>query len=168
MDIKNIETRMNTGIQLDESKSELTAEGLNVLLASYQVFYQNLRGFHWNIKGEHFFTLHDKFEALYTRVASEIDELAERVLMVGFVPLHSLEEFVSHSEIESVSNVFDSIESCSHVLSNCQDILTPLRETIKLAAESGDDGTADMLTGFLRNMEKDVWMLTSFLEAEDE
>ncbi|MDX5436910.1 MAG: DNA starvation/stationary phase protection protein, partial [Pontibacter sp.] len=62
------------GLQKEDSK--LVAEKLNVLLATYHLYYQNLRGFHWNIKGVHFFQLHDKFEELYDTALARIDAIA--------------------------------------------------------------------------------------------
>jgi starvation-inducible DNA-binding protein len=67
-------------IGLDPNKSAELATKLNTLLANYQVFYMNTRGFHWNIKGEKFFELHVKFEELYNDLILKIDEIAERVL----------------------------------------------------------------------------------------
>lgn len=57
-----------------------TTEQLNDLLASLHVAYQNLRAFHWNIQGKHFFTLHDKFEEYYNATLVRIDDVAERIL----------------------------------------------------------------------------------------
>jgi len=67
-------------IGLDAIKAKKLADLLNVLLANYQLFYINSRGFHWNIKGEKFFELHLKFEELYTDTQLKIDEIAERIL----------------------------------------------------------------------------------------
>ena len=56
---------MTTNIGLDQKKSAKLAEKLNILLANYQVFYMNVRGYHWNITGPNFFELHAKFEEIY-------------------------------------------------------------------------------------------------------
>jgi len=61
-------------------------EKLNQLLINYQVHYQNLRLFHWNVKGPFFFILHEKFEELYNEAALKIDEVAERVLALNGIP----------------------------------------------------------------------------------
>ena len=45
-------------IGLDDAKAAQLAEKLNTLLANYSLFYQNTRGYHWNIKGDKFFELH--------------------------------------------------------------------------------------------------------------
>ena len=67
-------------IGLDVKKSAELAAKLNTLLANYSIFYQNTRGYHWNIKGEKFFELHLKFEELYNDLFIKIDEVAERIL----------------------------------------------------------------------------------------
>ena len=67
-------------IHINEAAANQVAEALAALLADFQVFYPNLRGFHWNIKGHAFFTLHAKFEELYNDAAEKVDEIAERIL----------------------------------------------------------------------------------------
>ena len=67
-------------LHLDEKKVESVVAALKQLLADYQIFYTNLRGFHWNVKGKGFFTLHAKYEELYNDAAEKIDEIAERIL----------------------------------------------------------------------------------------
>ena len=79
-------------IGLDTAKSKSLSDGLNRLLADYMMFYQNTRGLHWNIKGEKFFELHLKFEELYTDLLVKVDEVAERILTLGAVPLHPLHQ----------------------------------------------------------------------------
>ena len=79
-------------IGLDNTKTKELAEKLNILLANYSVFYQNTRGFHWNIKGDTFFELHVKFEELYNDLVIKIDEVAERILTLGYTPEHQYSE----------------------------------------------------------------------------
>ena len=57
----------------NSDKTKKLADKLNILLANYSVFYQNTRGFHWNIKGDTFFELHVKFEELYDDLVIKID-----------------------------------------------------------------------------------------------
>ena len=82
-------------IGLDSSKARLLAEKLNELLANYSIFYQNTRGYHWNIKGEKFFELHLKFEELYNDLFLKIDEVAERILTLGYTPMHNFSDYLS-------------------------------------------------------------------------
>ena len=80
---------------LDTVKATEIANTLNELLASFQTYYQNLRGIHWNIKGKRFFELHAKFEELYNDANIKVDEIAERVLTLGHVPLHTFEDYLN-------------------------------------------------------------------------
>ena len=90
-------------IGLDKAKSKTLAGKLNNLLSDYMVFYQNTRGLHWNIKGEKFFELHLKFEELYNDLFLKIDEVAERILTLGFTPNHNYSDYRKTSKIvESV------------------------------------------------------------------
>ena len=73
-------------IGLETAKTTKIAEELNHLLANFQIYYQNLRGIHWNIKGKRFFDLHVKFEELYNDANMKVDALAERVLTSRILP----------------------------------------------------------------------------------
>ena len=75
-------------------------ERLNRLLADYQIFYQNLRGLHWNVKGPQFFMLHEKYEELYNEAAETVDEVAERILMIGGQPLHTFTDYLKTAELK--------------------------------------------------------------------
>ena len=68
--------------------------------ARYSIFYQNIRGYHWNIKGEKFFELHLKFEELYNDLFLKIDEVAERILTLGHTPTHNYTDYRATSKIK--------------------------------------------------------------------
>lgn len=92
-------------IHLDAVAAGKVVEALQQLLADYQVFYTNLRGFHWNIKGHGFFVLHSKFEDMYNDAAEKVDELAERILMLGGVPVNKFSEYLKVAKVKEVSGV---------------------------------------------------------------
>jgi starvation-inducible DNA-binding protein len=153
----------NNIIGVDEVQVIELSEKLNDLLANYQVYYQNLRGFHWNIKGRDFFELHAKFEELYGQAAMSIDEIAERVLTLDHIPLHSFSNYVNVSEIAEATNVTKGSE-CVHIIhDNIQTLIKKEKAILKLAEESDDDGTADLMTQYISAQEKLNWMLRSYL-----
>lgn len=137
---------------------------LNVLLADYQIYYQNIRGFHWNIQGEHFFQLHAKFEELYTDAALKIDEIAERILTVEGLPLHSFEDYLKTSTIKVTKNVHDGETSVSTVADNLQELLSLEREIKELAVKVDDHGTEDLMSDFIDQQEKTLWMMKAWLK----
>lgn len=150
-------------IGLNAELANKLVDKLNVLLANYQVFYMNTRGFHWNIKGEKFFELHLKFEELYNNLILKIDEIAERILTLGGVPLHSYSDYVSVSSINEVKNCNSANATVESILDSFSKLLIMQREILNLSAEANDEGTNALMSDYIREQEKLVWMYSSFL-----
>ncbi len=150
-------------IGLHSEHATKLARKLNLLLAHYEVFYQNVRGYHWNIKGNKFFELHLKFEELYTDLQVKIDEIAERVLTLGYTPYHTFEDFLAYSTIPSKSNISDGYEAVREILNALQHLLVMERELLDLSAEANDEGTNALMSDYIREQEKLSWMYSSFL-----
>ncbi len=150
-------------VGLKKDNAEEVVKALNTLLSDYQIYYQNLRGLHWNITGPSFFTLHEKFEELYTDAAESIDLVAERVLTLGSTPLHSYQAYLDHGHLEAVTNVSKDRQAVETVLHNVQHIIQHLRTLIELTDQMDDEGTNDMGVELMRNLEKKSWMLEAYL-----
>ncbi len=151
-------------IGLAVNQSQQLAEKLKLLLADLHVFYMNTRGFHWNIKGDKFFELHLKFEELYTDLQVKIDEVAERILTLGYTPMHSFTDFINHSDVKEVKNLTDGKESIRSILEAFRTILIKERELLDLSAKAGDEGTNALMSDYIRQQEKLVWMYTAYLK----
>jgi putative DNA-binding protein, dps len=151
--------------QIGLEKAELTPaiKSLNALLSSYHLFYINVRGYHWNVKGEHFFTLHPKFEELYTELQLQIDEIAERILTLGGTPLHAYSDFAERSGIKEDKGVFDGRACVLGVVKGLQTLIEEQRAVIEIAESASDQGTADIVTGYIQAQEKEIWMYNAFL-----
>jgi starvation-inducible DNA-binding protein len=150
-------------IGLDEAMSAQLIEKLNNLLANYQVFYQNARGFHWNIKGEKFFELHLKFEELYNDLQIKIDEIAERILTLGGTPIHSFAGYLKVAGIKPIENETSGPVCVNHILDAFSILLVKEREILNLSAELNDEGTNAMASDYIREKEKLVWMYSAFM-----
>jgi starvation-inducible DNA-binding protein len=150
-------------IGLDENKSKQLAEKLNLLLANYSIFYQNTRGYHWNIKGNKFFELHLKFEELYNDLLLKIDEIAERILTLGHTPNHRYSDYKSVSGITESKEVSDGFKAVEDILKSFQLIITMQRELLSLSADTNDEGTNALMSDYIREQEKLVWMYSAFL-----
>ncbi len=150
-------------IGLDKEKSRALAEALNDLLANYMVFYQNTRGLHWNIKGQKFFELHLKFEELYNDLLLKIDELAERVLTLEETPMHTFEDYLEKTEIKSARNVSEASESVQLILASFKTVLIKQRNILHLSDDLNDEGTNALMSDYIREQEKLVWMYSAFM-----
>lgn len=150
-------------IGLDAAKSKQLAEKLGLLLANYSIFYQNVRGYHWNIKGEKFFELHLKFEELYTDLQLKVDEVAERILTLGHSPNHNYSEYKKLSKIKESNEVSDGKKAVTDILTSFEIIIGLQRDLLKLSGKIDDEGTNALMSDYIRAQEKLVWMYSSFL-----
>ena len=150
-------------IGIDIKKSDNLVKKLNDLLANYQLFYQNLRGFHWNIKGKEFFELHLKFEELYNDAVLKVDEIAERILTLDGTPLHTFEDYLKQSKIKSAKGVFNGKTSVQIVLDNFLVLLKKERKILDMASDANDEGTVALMSDYITQTEKTMWMLNAYL-----
>lgn len=135
---------------------------LNDLLSTYQVHYQNLRSLHWNIQGAKFFELHAKYEQLYNRVQVIIDDLAERILTLGSIPLSNLKDYIKNSVIKENELIQDGERGINYILSAQKELLIVERELFKLSEDLEDEGTNAFLSDLIREKEKLNWMLSAW------
>lgn len=153
-----------SAIGLDIKKSKKLAEKLNDLLANYSIFYQNTRGYHWNIKGDKFFELHLKFEELYNDLLLKIDEVAERILTLGYNPNHNYSDYRKVAEVKESRQVSDGKKAVKNILDSFATIIGLQRELLDLSDDANDEGTNALMSDYIREQEKLVWMYSAFLK----
>ena len=154
---------MKSPIGLDTVQSQALAAELNKLLASYQILYMNVRGFHWNIRGNQFFELHLKFEEIYNDLLLKVDALAERILTLDGVPLPSFSAYLKVSAIPEQKGLHDGRACVESLLESFRELLVAQRRILGQAADAGDEGTAAILSAYVQQQEKLVWMLRAYL-----
>ena len=150
-------------IGLDAEKTADLANGLNQLLANFEIHYQNLRALHWNIRGQKFFELHLKFEELYTDAQEKVDLVAERILTLGHTPLHTFSDYLHATELPEARNIHEGREAVDVVLNGLGILLRIERELLAQAGEANDEGTVSLMSDFINEQEKTVWMLSAWL-----
>lgn len=150
-------------MKTNKTNQKLTIE-LNMLLSNLQVFYTNIRGFHWNIKGDKFFELHLKFEELYTDTLLKIDEIAERILTLESTPYHRFSDYLKHSEIKETPKLSSSKETVSSLVDGLKTIIQLEKQILKTASLCDDDVTNSLMSDYLKEHEKLLWMYKNFLE----
>jgi starvation-inducible DNA-binding protein len=154
-------------IGLEEKKIRTVVDELNQLLANYHIHYQKLRGCHWNVKGKSFFSLHAKFEELYTQSLVSIDELAERILSLGKPPISTFEDYIRLSSLKEINTIgMKETDMVRALVDDMMKLIELEREILKSTEEAGDDGTNDMVNRFMQFKEKNVWMLRAFINED--
>lgn len=153
-------------IGLPKRETEVLVAELNILLSNFQIYYQNLRGLHWNIRGKRFFDLHLKFEELYNDSQLKIDLIAERVLTLGGTPLHTFEDYISNSKLKVGKNIHNDEEAITLIVNSLTELLKIERVILSQSGEIDDEGTNSMMSDFIKEQEKTVWMMKAWLEEE--
>lgn len=154
---------LNT-LGLDIKKTKELADDLNHLLANFQIYYQNLRGIHWNIKGKRFFDLHVKFEELYTDANMKVDEIAERILTLGETPLHTFQDYSEKAQVPVGKNISQDDKAVRLIVDSLSQLLKIERTLLEKAGDANDEGTNSMMSDFITEQEKTVWMMKAWLD----
>jgi starvation-inducible DNA-binding protein len=151
---------LSNHLKLESEKMNKISDILNDLLSDYHIFYQNVRGFHWNLKGEKFFDLHEKLEELCLKLNENIDELSERIVAIGFKPIHSYSHFLNQTIHKEITDVCNGEESVRHVVDGLGVLSYSHREAANLAVKADDISSADLLIRFGNELEKRMWTFT--------
>lgn len=150
-------------LNLDKSKTKNTVKEMNVLLADYQLYYQKLRNYHWNIVGQNFFDLHQQFEEMYDDAKLKIDEIAERILTLRFQPESNLSEYLKITNLKESSSDVSDRDMVSNLLDDHGTIIKQMRKVVEVADENSDEGTIDLIGAYIRELEKTSWMLDAWI-----
>jgi len=152
-----------TILGLDKDKVIDLNQNLNELLANFQVYYQNLRGLHWNIKGKSFFELHLKFEELYTDSQEKIDMIAERILTLEGNPLHTFSDYIELAMVPIGKDISNDKTSVELVVNSLSELIKLERNILDQSDEANDEGTNAMMSDFISEQEKTIWMMKAWL-----
>ncbi|HZG14371.1 MAG TPA: Dps family protein [Candidatus Bathyarchaeia archaeon] len=143
--------------------SSALMDTVNKQIANWTILYVKLHNFHWYVKGPQFFTLHTKFEELYTEASLHIDELAERLLALGGQPVATMRGCLERASVKEAQGNETAEKMVDITVQDFGIMIQELKEGMKLAEEVDDETTGDMLLAIHSSLEKHVWMLQSFL-----
>ncbi len=150
-----------TGLNPNETKK--VSEELACLLADMQIFYTNVRGFHWNVKGVSFFQLHAFFESVYNEYAEHIDAIAERMAQLDYAPTHKFSDYLKLARIKEVDSNISASEMLENIAETLKHLIAAERTALQVAEGAKDVATADFLSALIDGQEKAAWMLAASL-----
>ena len=150
-----------------KKKNEKLVAELNRLLADYNVCYQKLRSYHWNVRGKRFFQLHEEFEKLYNETAVQADEVAERISRLGTHPASTLKQFLDLTRMKEDDGNRNADEMVRGVIDDLEALSSFGAEAIDIAEDHDDVATANMLEDFIQRQEEHAWMLGAWLNEGD-
>ncbi len=158
----------NTSQFFASEEREHIVKQLSVLLADYHIHYQNLKSYHWGVRGAGFFTHHSLFEKYYNSAASRIDEIAERILSLGAMPPHTYEDYMDSTRLIVRGATECSWEMIKNLKTDIESLLALSRSIICAATQAHDDVTVDMLVGYNAEDEKKLWMISAYIDEEQQ
>ena len=138
---------------------------LNVFLSDLNVFYRKLQNYHWNITGEHFFVLHAKLEEYYDEINSQIDEVAEHMLMIGKQPLGTMKDYLEKTTIvEAQNNKVTDKEVLNNIINDDSTLLQKVTKLKSFAEEQNLYSTSTLMDDLISSYTKHLWMLKQMSE----
>ncbi|MFB6347746.1 MAG: Dps family protein [bacterium] len=143
--------------------SEQLVDEMNRLLSDYQVLYQKLRAYHWNVEGEDFFLLHEKFEELYNETKLVVDEIAERIRAYGEYPISTYSEQLVEARISEDNGQIEAKQMVKNLCSDYENLQKAINEAKEAAENDGDSTTVNLLEEIQDEQEETLWMLKSYL-----
>jgi starvation-inducible DNA-binding protein len=152
---------IDIGIGAAERKQ--IASGLGRVLADTYMLYFKTHGFHWNVEGPMFNTLHDMFMQQYTELWEAVDLVAERIRALGFPAPGTYREYAKLTSIEETEGVPEAMEMVRILVKGHEAVARTLRSVFPSAEDADDQSTIDLLTERMRVHEKTAWMLRSLL-----
>jgi starvation-inducible DNA-binding protein len=156
-------TGVNIGIA--EKNRQAVIGLLSKLLADEYVLYTKTRNYHWNVVGPHFSDYHKLFESQYDGLAEDVDEIAERIRILGGKTGATLAEFVKNSRLKEHPGEYPAANKMvTNLVADHENLVQTLRADITSCEDNNDAGTADYLTGLMEKHEKTAWMLRSIVE----
>ena len=149
----------------NEVKVEI-AESLKHILADQHILYMKLRNYHWNIKGNQFYILHEKFEELYDELANDIDEIAERIRTLGSYSPGTMSEMINLAGLkeEKENNYPSQNKMVENIVNDLDFLIIRITDSAsKIQNDFNDEVTAGLLYNLSEKYEKNNWMLKAYL-----
>jgi len=141
-------------------KKQKLAKSLNQNLADVQVLYVKLHNYHWNVKGSHFFGIHNLTEGYYDYFAKQYDDIAERILQLGGKPLTTMKSYLEVSKIkEETKSKFSASEVIKSLLVDFEYLKKEFSKTSEDAETEKDSTTLGLSDENVAWLEKAIWML---------
>lgn len=154
---------MQIDIGISDKNREKSAKALSKLLADTYILYLKTHGFHWNVEGPHFQSLHLQFMDQYTEMWTAVDELAERIRALGHYAPGSYSEFVKLASVKEETGRLDWQDMVRTLAKGHELVAKSAREVLRIAEDIGDDATTDVVTPRITLHEKTAWMLRAIV-----
>jgi starvation-inducible DNA-binding protein len=154
---------MKPNIGINETDRKAIADGLSKLLADTYTLYLKTHNYHWNVEGPMFNTLHLMFEGHYTEMATAVDEIAERIRILGVKAPGSYKSFSKLTSIQEEEHCPPAREMIANLLTSHETVVQTAKSILTTLDGANDEATQALLSDRIVIHEKTAWMLRSLL-----
>lgn len=132
---------------------------LSVLLADTYALYLKTQNYHWHVRGPQFKSLHELFEMQYRELAEAVDEIAERLLIMGHKAPATFKDYERLKNIKDGNSSLDANQMVTELAEDHGMLVKDLNQSMTLAQKMNDEGTVNLLANRISAHEKSKWML---------
>ena len=161
-------TALTRDVSKENRADHPVVQHLQRQVANAFVLYANYKHYHWQTFGPLFRDLHLMFDEVAQDVLGTIDEMAERIRMIGQdvqnVQLRQMQEAANVHSAAAGRSMRDMIEEAD---ANLLVVIKDMRDAAKAADESNDPGTVDLFSKVVQIHEKHEWFLREILKKKD-
>ncbi|ACA98312.1 MULTISPECIES: Dps family protein [Cyanophyceae] len=153
-----------TGTTTQNQEASLTiAQSLSHILADTYLLYLKTQNFHWNVQGNLFYGIHNLLEEQYQALAIAVDDIAERIRVLGLSAPGSFHQFLELSSLKEASGLASAEEMIAELSNDHITLTEKLKGVLQQAEQNHDVSTVELLSGRIRDHEKQAWMLSSIV-----
>jgi len=145
--------------------STATTDALKSLLADSYALLLRTHNSHWNVRGPNFKALHDLFEEQYRELFEAVDEIAERIRILGDIAPGGLSTFRDMTSIPDGDGTETADQMIQGLIAGHDKVLADVVALRKTADQAGDEATVDLANARQGVHDKARWMLASSLST---
>ncbi len=162
-----LECAMKNDLRLSEAEAKAIAEGLTRVLSDTFMTYLKTHGFHWNVEGPRFHSMHEMLEDQYKELWEAIDDIAERIRALGYYAPAALADYREISQIVEERTVPAANRMLEILADDHETTVRTIRGVYSVAEEAGDQATTNLFDDRLSEHEEAIWMLRAMARGED-
>lgn len=137
---------------------------LSIIMADTYALYLKTQNYHWHVQGPQFKNLHELFEMQYRELAEAVDEVAERIRIMGHKAPATFKEFEQLKRLKDGNSSNDANQMVTELAQDHDTLVKDINQAMRLAQENNDEGTVNLLSDRLSAHEKARWMLNASRE----